>query len=59
MDDYFSTGFSIIAAIVGLGIAGFTGYLFYTNEVIFRRSTKDIEGNEQTAYVAPNDAAMA
>ncbi len=57
MEDYFAVGFTIIAAVVGLGIGGVTAYLFYKD--VIAKDGKDNEKSDDasTAYVAPGNLA--
>lgn len=45
----FSLGFNIISAVLGFGLAGFTGYLYFTREM--NQDAKDGD-SKATSYVA-------
>mmetsp|Transcript_19821 Transcript_19821/g.24993 ORF Transcript_19821/g.24993 Transcript_19821/m.24993 type:complete len:297 (+) Transcript_19821:137-1027(+) len=53
MDDYFSLGFSVISGLVGVGIGGFTAFLFY-KDVITKKDDEKVGENGSTSYVAPS-----
>mmetsp|Transcript_12820 Transcript_12820/g.15684 ORF Transcript_12820/g.15684 Transcript_12820/m.15684 type:complete len:299 (+) Transcript_12820:123-1019(+) len=64
MEDYFPAWvvllFTALSGILGLGMAIFTGYLFYTNEVSESAKAAQASEKEGTAYVAPDsEAALA
>lgn len=66
MEDFLGAGFKVISGVVGFGIGGFTGYHFYTKEVVdsdfvnvnFKGGEKTAAGDE-TDYVAPKDGSLA
>ena len=58
MDEYFALGFTIIAAVVGLGIGGLTAFLFF-KDVANKRGKDDekVGENGATSYVSPGSLA--
>ena len=54
VEEVFGLGFSIISAILGFAIAGATGFLFYTNEIMNRAGKEDVK---DSSYVAPASVA--
>ena len=52
-EDVFSLGFTIIASILGFGIAGVTTFLFFTREVEpMAKEAYDAHNAKDSAYIA-------
>ncbi len=50
VEEVFGLGFSIITAILGFAIAGATGFVYYTNEIMNRSGKEDVK---DSSYEAP------